>query len=171
PLSIRLERRDRGAAVLHVELRLVGTGLGSCSGRDPSPTVYARSLQLPSPMRDVRTLRTLALLDLESHPPSGPVERVTIVIEPTPGRVLQHRLFTRAQPTPEQLSTLLARLGALMGQDRIGAASVVDSYRPGAFEMRAFATQHSGAGRAGGTGRAGGENVPPVPPIPPFLPP
>jgi nucleotidyltransferase/DNA polymerase involved in DNA repair len=126
PLSIRLERRDRGAAVLHVELRLA------------SKEMYARSLQLPSPMRDVRTLRTLALLDLESHPPPGPVDRVAIRIEPTPGRVLQHRLFTRAQPTPEQLSTLIARLGALMGQDRIGAPAAVDSYRPGAFEMREF---------------------------------
>ena len=52
------------------------------------------------------------------------------------------RLFTRAQPTPEQLSTLLARLGALMGQDRIGAAATVDSYRPGAFAMRPFAVEH-----------------------------
>ena len=82
-------------------------------------------------MRDVRTLRTLALLDLESHPPAAAIDRVTIVIDPTPGRVLQHTLFTRAHPTPEQLSTLLARLGALMGQDRIGAPAVVDSYRPG----------------------------------------
>jgi OB-fold nucleic acid binding domain len=155
PLSIRLERRDRGAAVLHVELRLVATGrletgLGSSSGRDLSPTIYARSLQLPSPMRDVRTLRTLALLDLESHPPPGAIERVTILIEPTPGRVLQHRLFTRAQPTPEQLSTLLARLGALMGQDRIGAPAAVDSYRPGAFEMRTFASAGGLASAASG---------------------
>ena len=93
-------------------------------------------------MRDVRTLRTLALLDLESHPPAAAIDRVTIVIDPTPGRVLQHTLFTRAHPTPEQLSTLLARLGALMGQDRIGAPATVDSYRPGAFAMTPFATEH-----------------------------
>ena len=130
PLSIRLERRDRGVAVLHVQLRLVGGD------------VHARSLQLPSPMRDVRTLRTLALLDLESHPPAAAIERVTIVIDPTPGRVVQHTLFARPQLTPEQLSTLLARLGAVMGQDRIGAAATVDSYRPGAFEMKAFAPAH-----------------------------
>ena len=130
PLSTRLERRDRGAAVLHVLLRLV------------TREVYARRLELPSPMRDVRTLRTLALLDLESHPPAAAVDGVTIVIDPTPGRVLQHTLFTRAHPTPEQVSTLLARLGALMGQDRFGAPATVDSYRPGAFAMTAFATEH-----------------------------
>src|SRR5262249_9605841 len=84
---------------------------------------------------------TLALLDLESHPPAAAIDRVTITIDPTPGRVLQHTLFTRPHPTPEQLSTLLARLGALMGQDRIGAPAMVDSYRPGAFEMKPFAIE------------------------------
>jgi protein ImuB len=93
-------------------------------------------------MRDVRTLRTLALLDLESHPPPAPIECVTVAIDPTPGRVLQHTLFTRAHPTPEQLSTLLARLGALMGQDRVGTAAIVDSYRPGVFAMKPFAVKH-----------------------------
>jgi len=93
-------------------------------------------------MRDVRTLRTLALLDLETHPPGAGIDRVTIVIDPTPGRVVQHTLFTRAHPTPEQLSTLVARLGALIGQDRFGAPAVVDSYRPGAFAMQPFATEH-----------------------------
>jgi protein ImuB len=135
PLSTRLERRDRGAAVLHVLLGLVTREL------------YARRLDLPSPIRDVRTLRTLALLDLDAHPPTAAIDRVTIVIDPTPGRVLQHALFTRAHPTPEQLSALVARLGALMGQDRFGAPVAIDSYRPGAFAMRAFATDHE-AGRA-----------------------
>src|SRR5438067_6507169 len=133
PLSTRLERRDRGAAVLHVLLRLV------------TRERYARRLELPSPIRDVRTLRTLALLDLESHPPGAGVDRVTIAIDPTPGRVLQHALFTRAHPTPEQLSTLLARLTALMGSDRFGAPAVIDSYRPGAFAMETFRTEHSSA--------------------------
>jgi protein ImuB len=131
PLAVRLERRDRGASVLHVVLRLVTREL------------YARRLELPSPMRDVRTLRTLALLDLESHPTPAAIDRVTIVIDPTPGRVLQHTLFTRAHPTPEQISTLLARLTALMGQDRIGAPAVIDTDRPGAFAMAPFATEHA----------------------------
>jgi protein ImuB len=139
PLSTRLERRDRGAAALHVTLDLMRSGAHPT--QLPYPT-WTRSLQLPSPMRDVRALRTLILLDLESHPPPAAVERVSIHIEPTPGRVLQHALFTRAQPTPEQLSTLVARLNALMGQDRIGRPLLLDSYRPGAFGMQPFATEH-----------------------------
>ena len=140
PLSTRLERRDRGAAVLHVLLGLV------------NKDCHARRLELPTPMRDVRTLRTLALLDLEAHPPPAAIDRVTIVIDPTPGRVLQHTLFTRAHPTPEQLSTLVARLGALMGQDRFGAPAIVDSYRPGAFAMGPFRRARAWAGWAGKAG-------------------
>ena len=132
PLSTRLERRDRGAAVLHVQLGLVTRETHACR------------LELPSPLRDVRALRTLALLDIEAHPPSAAIDRVTVTIEPTPGRILQHALFARPHPTPEQLSTLLVRLGALMGQDRIGAPAVVDSFRPGAFAMVPFAIEHSG---------------------------
>src|SRR5262249_20182862 len=99
-------------------------------------------VEWPTPLRDVRALRTLALLDLEAHPPGAAIDRVTVVIDPTPGRVLQHTLFARPHPTPEQISTLLARLGALMGQDRIGAPAPVDTERPGAFAMAPFATEH-----------------------------
>jgi len=130
PLSARLERRDRGTAILHLELRLV------------TKAAHAGRLQLPAPIRDVRTLRTLLLLDLESHPPPAAIDAVTIQIDPTPGRIIQHTLFTRAQPTPEQLSTLVARLNALMGEDRVGAPVPVDSHRPGAFAMQPFAIDH-----------------------------
>jgi protein ImuB len=131
PLAIRLERRDRGVAILHVRLRLVTKAL------------HERSLELPAPIRDVRTLRTLALIDLESHPPPAAIDCVTVAIDPTPGRVLQHTLFAPPCPTPDEISTLLARLGALMGQDRMGAPATVDTYRPGAFAMQPFSVQHA----------------------------
>ncbi|MEO8258642.1 MAG: hypothetical protein ABI868_14940 [Acidobacteriota bacterium] len=157
PLTIRLERRDRGAAAVHLALDLVkcydadrrpgAAGGGAHPASDPAVDVvrggtFTRTLELPAPLRDVRTLRTLLLLDLESHPPPAAIERVTVVIDPTPGRVLQHTLFTRAHPTPEQLSTLIARLTALLGQDRIGRPAIVDSYRPGAFVVQPFPVEH-----------------------------
>ena len=127
PLSAHLERRDRGAAVLHVRLHLV------------SKATHERSLQLPAPMRDARTLRTLALLDLESHPPQAAIDRVVVAVDPTPARVLQYSLITRPLPSPEQVSTLMARLNALMGEGRCGSPAPVDSWRPGAFSMAPFA--------------------------------
>ena len=127
PLEAHLDRRGRGAAVLHVRLYLV------------TRTVHTRSLQLPAPMRDARTLRTLALLDLESHPPDAAIDRVVVTIDPTPARVLQFSLLTRPLPSLDQISTLMARLGALMGEGRCGSPAVVDTWEPGAFAMHAFA--------------------------------
>jgi hypothetical protein len=126
PLCARLERCDRGAAVLHVRLQLV------------SRECHTRRLELPAPMRDPKVLRTLVLLDLESHPPSAGIDRVTLTIDPTPGRIIQHSLLTRPLPSAEQLSTLTARLTAVMGENRVGAPVLVDTHRPEAFAMRRF---------------------------------
>ena len=101
--------------------------------------VHERSLQLPTPIRDARTLRTLALLDLESHPPAGPIDRVVVAVDPTPARIVQFSLITRPLPSPEQISTLMARLQALMGETRCGSPALIDSWAPGAFEMTPFA--------------------------------
>ena len=132
PLERHLEQRDRGAAVLHLRLTLV-------KAADGTRPVHERSLQLPTPIRDARTLRTLALLDLESHPPSAAIDRVVVAVVPTPGRIVQYSLLTRPLPSPEQISTLMARLNALMGEGRCGAPAVVDSWQPGAFAMQPFA--------------------------------
>lgn len=131
PLSLRLEQADRGAAVICTSLRLT------------TKAVLTRTLQLPAPMRDPKTLRTLVLLDLESHPPDAAIDTVRVHIEPTPGRVLQWTLLDRAQPAPEQVSTLIARLTALMGQGRVGSPGLVDTWKPGAFEMNEFRAENS----------------------------
>ncbi len=126
PLAAHLERRGRGAAVLHLRLHLV------------TRTLHERSLQLPVAMHDARTLRALLLLDLESHPPPAAIDRVVVAADPTPARVLQFSLLARPLPSPEQLSTLMARLSALMGEDRCGSPVIVDSWKPGVFGMKGF---------------------------------
>jgi protein ImuB len=127
PLSIALEQADRGAAALRLDLRLTVR------------TSHARVLQLPAAMRDARVLRTLLLLDLESHPPHAAIDIVTIEIDPAPARVVQYSLLERAMPSVETLATLNARLGALVGASRCGSAALLDTHRPDGFEMRRFA--------------------------------
>jgi protein ImuB len=126
PLSSAMERADRGAAALRLDLRLVDR------------TTHARLLPLPAAMRDARVLRTLLLLDLESHPPAAGIDRVTIEIDPAPARIVQYSLLERAMPSPETLATLTARLGALVGEARIGSPALLDTWRPDAFAMRPF---------------------------------
>jgi len=143
PLSAALERADRGAVAVRLELRL--TDRSTCT----------RVLPLPAPMRDARVLRTLLLLHLESHPPSScdacsagvgetgstfaGVDVVSIELDPAPARITRFSLFERALPSPETLSTLTARLSALVGESRVGSAVLLDSHAPDAFEMRRFA--------------------------------
>jgi protein ImuB len=144
PLSAALERADRGAAAIRVELRL--------TTRD----THARVLQLPAPMRDPKVLRTLLLLDLEARPPSAAVDVVSIELDPAPARITQFSLLERAVPSPETLSTLTARLSALVGEARVGAAALLDSHRPDAFAMTRFAPESPGAKGADGTHGANG---------------
>ena len=126
PLATALERADRGAAAIRLDLRLVDR------------TTHGRVLQLPAAMRDPRVLRTLLTLDLESHPPPAAIDVVTIEIDPTPARVVQYSLLERARPSVETLATLTARLSALVGETRIGAPALLDSHGPDTFAMSAF---------------------------------
>jgi protein ImuB len=132
-LSLALERADRGAVVVHTTLTLV------------SKAVHVRSLTLPAPLRDARVLRTLILLDLESHPPTAGIDAVDVRVEVTPGRILQGSLLSAAVPTPEDLSTLLARVGALMGERRIGAPVCLDTHDARQVALQPFAVRHVGA--------------------------
>jgi protein ImuB len=128
PLSAALEAADRGAAAIRLDLRLTDRH------------IHSRLLQLPVAMHDARVLRTLLLLDLESHPPSAAIDIVTIEADPAPARIVQYSLLERALPSAETLATLNARLGALVGADRCGSPALVDSYRPDAFVMNMFGT-------------------------------
>lgn len=127
PLSLALERADRGAAAIRIDLRLADR------------TTHTRLLQLPAAMRDPRVLRTLLTLDLESHPPPAAVDIVTIEVDPAPARVLQYSLLERARPSVETIATLTARLSALVGESRAGTPVLLDSHGPDAFRMSAFA--------------------------------
>jgi protein ImuB len=130
-LETALERADRGAVDITTRLTLVT--------RD----THTRVLHLPSPMREARVLRTLVLLDLESHPPPAAIDAVEVALGVVPGRIAQGSLLARTLPSPETLATLLARLGALMGDSRVGAPSLVDTHDARAVAMKPFAVLDS----------------------------
>jgi protein ImuB len=128
-LSSALERADRGAVGVTTRLRLV------------TRTEHVRTLQLPSPIRDPRTLRTLVLLDLESHPPPAAIDVVELELGVVPGLIVQGALLTRALPSPDDLATLTSRLCALMGDTRVGAPALVDSHDERRSTMERFTGQ------------------------------
>jgi protein ImuB len=138
-LSLSLERADRGAIAITTLLKLVDR------------TRHERTLNLPAPMRDARTLRTLIVLDLESHPPAAGIDEVGIEAGVAPGRIVQGSLLDRALPTPETIATLTARLGALAGESRVGAPTLVDTNDDRQIAQKGF---------TGTTGRAGPKTTP-----------
>lgn len=147
PLTLALERADKGAAAIRLDLRLT------------DKTLHTRMLQLPASMRDARVLRTLLLLDLESHPPSAGIDVVTIEVDPAPGRIVQFSLLEHATPSPETIATLTARLHALVGEERCGSPVLLDSHRPDAFALQRFGDLRrpakSDGGPAGALAQAG----------------
>jgi protein ImuB len=131
-LSGLLERADRGAVTLTTTLTLV------------TKAVHERVLTLPAPIRDAKVLRTLILLDLEAQPPAAGIDVVTIECGVTPGRIVQKSLLAHDVPTVEDVTTLMARLQALMGDSRVGAPVVVDTHNPRVSALRPFvAPSHS----------------------------
>jgi protein ImuB len=137
-LSVMLEHADRGAVGVTTILRLVNR------------TAHVRTLRLPAPMRDARVLRTLILLDLESHPPGAGIDVVDLELEVAPGRIVTGALFAPPVPVPEDLATLVARLGALMGESRVGAPVAPDTHNERSVDMKPFSigTKHWALGHS-----------------------
>jgi protein ImuB len=125
-LCRRLETMGLGCARLDVGLRLEPDG------------VHERSLTLPSPTRDAKTLLTLVRLDLEQHTPGAPVVGFAFTAQPDRPRAAQLSIFGPAALSPERLATTLARLFALLGPGRVGSPAVADGHRPERFVMADF---------------------------------
>jgi protein ImuB len=87
----------------------------------------------------VRRLLKLVQLDLEAHRPEAAVVALEMRVEPASPHIVQHGLFLPQGPEPDQLEVLLARLKKLLGEDRVGAAQLIDTRQADGFRMRDFA--------------------------------
>ena len=97
-----------------------------------------RSIQLPAPTRDVKTLLTLLRLDLEARPPGAAVAGFTFSAHPDQPRRAQLSLFGPAALSPDRLATTIARLAALLGSDRVGSPRAIDGHRPERFTATGY---------------------------------
>ena len=122
-LSQRLEGRGLACIRLGLELRLEPDGY------------QTRSVDLPAPTRDVKTLLTIIRLDLEANPPGAPVAGFTFLAYPDRPREAQLTLYGPAALSPDKLATTLARLFALLGPGRVGSPRTVDGHRPERFAL------------------------------------
>ena len=99
---------------------------------------YLRVLNLPLPVRNARLLTRLLILDLEAHPPGAAIRRVELEAVPAKPRVVQNGLFVPLSPEPEKLELTLARLKAVVGEENVGAAEILDTHRPDGIAVKKF---------------------------------
>ncbi len=105
-----------------------------------------RRLALAAPSTDLRVLLRRLQQALESAPPEAPLEFVALSTAGAPARHDQLDLFRPAGPAPAALDALLAELESLCGNDRVGAPSLPDDPRPGAFAVAPFEIGEQRAG-------------------------
>lgn len=134
---------EHALATNELKLRLLTeTGAFSSNTDADSPAendhLHERTITLPVPMRNPKTLLRLLLFDIEAQPPRAPIVSVTISAEPVKPRAAQTGLFIPLAPEPEKLEITLARLAKLVGQDKVGSPELLDTHRPDAFRMKRF---------------------------------
>src|SRR6266853_1220577 len=101
-------------------------------------TEHERTISLPIPMQNPKTLLRLLLFEIEALPPRAAVISITIIAEPVKPRMAQTGLFIPLTPEPEKLELTLARLAKLVGADKVGSPEILDTHRPDAFRMKRF---------------------------------
>lgn len=89
-----------------------------------------RSIDLPAPTRDVKTLLTLLRLDLEARPPGAPLAGFSLAAHPDRPREAQLAMYGPAALSPDKLAATLARIFAMLGPGRIGSPRPLDGHLP-----------------------------------------
>jgi protein ImuB len=143
-LCARLAARSLAAASIRIRFELQPDFENALDRRkeivrqiDP-PAAFERELQLPVPSRDSKMLLKLLRLRLQSSAPGAPVRKITLGAESARPRATQGGLFLPSFPDPEKLEVTIARIANVVGQGNVGSPSLVDTWRPGEFQMQRF---------------------------------
>ena len=114
-------------ASLAIEMKLEG-------GR-----VHRGKIRPALPSIDRKFLLKLLQLEIAAHPPPAAVIALTLTAEAGLSSKVQLGLFAPQTPEPSRLDVTLARLKAIVGDNRVGSPKLDDTHRPGSFHMTDFA--------------------------------
>jgi protein ImuB len=99
---------------------------------------YERVIRPAIPSTDRKFLLKLLQLEIAAHPPQSAVVSLTLTAEAGQSSKVQLGLFAPQTPEPSRLDVTLARLKALVGDDRVGSPALEDTHQPGVFRMERF---------------------------------
>lgn len=125
-LTQRAADRMLSLASLSINMRLEGGGVHRLAIRPALPTI------------DRKFLLKLLQLEIGANPPQAAVISFSMIAEPGLSRRMQLGLFAPQTPEPSRLDVTLARLRAMVGDDRVGSPLLEDTNRAGSFRMERF---------------------------------
>jgi protein ImuB len=125
-LVARASVRALSLASLTVEMTLAG-------GRQ-----HKRVIRPALPSVDRKFLLKLLQLEIAAHPPQAAVLSFTLTAEAGQSSKVQLGLFAPQTPEPSRLDVTIARLKAIVGEDRVGSPVLEDTHRSGSFRMEGF---------------------------------
>ena len=136
-LAARAAGRALALRVLRAEMRLEGGGTHCVAIRPAVATT------------DRRFLLKLLQLEIGTHPPKAAVVSFTLRTEAGQQSKVQLGLFAPQTPEPSRLDVTLARLRAMVGEERVGSPVLEDTHRAGGFHMEGFAIPDLKSGTLG----------------------
>jgi protein ImuB len=101
--------------------------------------IYERIFKIPQPTNNVDLLFRMLHTHLENFKSEYPIVAVALSAQPIKPAREQFGLFETTLRNPHQLSETLARLTALLGDDRVGTPVLEETHRPDAFRIEPFA--------------------------------
>jgi protein ImuB len=117
------------------------------------------------PSADRKFLLKLLQLEVAARPPQAAVLNFELTAEAAPSSLVQLGLFAPQTPEPSRLDVTLARLKAIVGEDRVGSPLLMDGHRPGAFEMKGFVVDGKAESAEGQKPRTGLRRLRPAVPL------
>ncbi len=128
-LTVRLEARGFVCAGLQLRLHLLGAGWEE------------RTIAVAYPNNEVKALLGLLRLHLEQQPPQAALDAIRVRACPEVLRPSQLDLFRPHGPAPAALTTVLAQLSSLCGNERVGSPVVPNTHRLDTESMAPFGSQ------------------------------
>jgi len=101
-------------------------------------TTHIRVFKIPQPTNDIDLLFRMLHTHLENFKSEHPIVAVALSAEPIRPVSQPFGLFETALRNPHQLYETLARLAALVGNDRVGTPVLEETHRPDSFRMEGF---------------------------------
>ena len=132
-LILRATARILALASITITLMLDGGG------------VHVRTVRPALPSNDKQLWIKLLHLDLEAHPPKAAILGVELRAEPGSTSKVQLGLFSPQLPEATRLDVTLARIRAIVGEENVGSATLLDTHALEGFCVKPFTVSSGSA--------------------------